>query len=203
MISEYKPIEEIILNDHNETRAVFNKYNNSPDKDEKLKWYRELVYLIAKHAIAEEIILYPLLRDNVHNGEAMADQDLKQHRLVKEQIVYIQDKVKWDDPEFDVHVKAMWVDLCKHMNKEECEVLKELPLQVLLQDRIDAGRKFENNKMIAPSRVHLNIPDECPTMEIIIGLMLAPIDKFRDLFSKFPEKSEIEQVKQEQILDCD
>jgi hemerythrin superfamily protein len=195
MISDYKTIEELIIQDHNETRAVFKKYNDEFNRDEKFKWYRQMVYLIAKHSIAEEIVLYPLIREKLHNGDIMADLDIEQHRRVKEQIANLQDNVNWDSPEFDLRVKALWSDVIKHMDKEENEDLKVLPLQVPLQERIDAAKRFENRKMLAPSRVHLNTPDENPAMETIMGLLLAPIDKFKDLFAKFPDSEQIEQVK--------
>jgi hypothetical protein len=198
MQSDYKPIEEIIIQDHNETREVYKKYCTELVKDEKKKWYRQLIYLIAKHSIAEEVVLYPLVREKVHNGDIMADLDIEQTRRIKEQLVNIQENVNWDSPEFDLRVKALWSDILKHMEKEETEDLKVIPLQIPLQDRIDAGRKFENRKFLAPSRPHLHVPDENPTMETLVGLLMAPIDKFKDLFVKFPTKEECEHCKVEQ-----
>jgi hypothetical protein len=195
MQSDQRPIEEIIIQDHNETREVYKKYCDEFDRNEKLKWYRQLVYLIAKHSIAEEVVLYPLVRERVHNGNIMADLDIEQTRRIKEQLVNIQDNVNWESPEFDLRVKALWSDLQKHMDKEENEDLKVLPLQVPLQDRLNAGKKFENRKLIAPSRPHLHVPDENPTMETIMGLLLAPVDKFKDLFAKFPTAEECDQCK--------
>jgi hypothetical protein len=190
-----KPIEEIIIEDHNETRQVFKKYCEEFAKEEKLKWYRQMVYLLAKHSIAEEIVLYPLVREHVHNGNILADQDIEQHRRIKEQLVNIQENVNWDSPEFDQRVKLLWQTVIDHMDKEENEDLTLLRSQVTMQDRINAGKKFENRKLIAPSRPHINAPDDNPTLEMLVGLLVAPVDKFKDLFVSFPEKSQIENLK--------
>jgi hypothetical protein len=86
------------------------------------------------------------------------------------------------------------------MVKKEKDDLKKLMQDIPLNDRIEAGRKFENRKMIAPSRIHVNTPDDSPTLETLTGLFIAPIDKFKDLFSKFPEQHELTNIESKKVI---
>jgi hypothetical protein len=194
MVSNFKPIEDIILEDHTQLRLVWQKYLDALSQEDKMKWYRQLVYIIAKYSIAEEIVYYPLLRERLVNGNIMADTNLTQTRRIKKMLVDLRD-FDITQPEFDNRLRACWLEIQEHMNIEEQEDMKKIQLEVPLNERVDAGRKFENRKMLAPSRPHVTMPDESPTLETIVGLLMSPIDKFIDLFSKFPDKNELESLK--------
>jgi hypothetical protein len=199
MVSNFKPIEDIILEDHTQTRLVWQKYLDSISQQDKLKWYSQLVYLCAKNLIANEIVLFPLMREKLVNGNILADIDLTQTRRLKQMLVDLRD-FDITNPEFDNRLKAFWLILSEYMNKIKQEDLKKLALEIPIDERIDAGRKFENRKMLAPSRPHVILPDDNPTLETLLGLLVSPIDKFMNLFSKFPDQSELDNLKLQKDL---
>jgi hypothetical protein len=191
--NKYKPIDEILLEDHKEMRLVWQKYLDTSIQEDKMKWYRQLVYLVAKHSIAKEVVLIPLIREKISNGNILADNDLNQTRKIKQMFVDMKD-INISQPNFDSRLRACWNELDQHMMKIEKEDLKKISVEIPLNDRIDSGRKFENRKMLAPSRIHVNVPDESPTLDTLVGLLMSPIDKFKDLFSKFPEQHDLTNV---------
>jgi hemerythrin superfamily protein len=120
METKFKPIEEIIIEDHNEVKLVWHKYINTPNQDEKFKWYRQFVYLIAKHTIAEEIVFYPLIRERLVDGNILADTDIAQTRRIKQMLVDLRD-LKIFDLDCDNKFRACWNEIDEHMSKEEQE----------------------------------------------------------------------------------
>ncbi len=188
-----RPIEELIIEDHNECKALLNKYRESSNREEALKWYHQFVWEVSRHAIAEELVLYPIIREKVTNGNVMADIAIDQHRQIKEDLVRIQ-SLNTDSNEFDTNIQIMWNDLIKHMETEESTDLKIFAQEVRIEDRINLGKKFQNRKLIAPTRPHTLIPDNYPTLEAIIGMLVAPYDKFKDLFTSFPDQKEVQRV---------
>jgi hypothetical protein len=187
-----KPIEEMIIEDHTEVRNLLNKYNSTTDHSEKLKWYKQFLYEICRHAIAEELVLYPMMREHMVNGKLHADADLEDHRRVKEDLAKLQ-HIDIKSSNFDFLLMNTWNALLLHMSKEEDELqlfASEIPLKL----RIDAGKKFQNRKLIVPTRPHTMIPDSNPTIEALFGLLVAPVDKFLDLFTSFPDQKEVEKV---------
>jgi len=39
------------------------------------------------------------------------------------------------------------------------------------------------------------VPEDPPTLNSLLGLLTAPLDKFRDLFKAFPEQSKMSELK--------
>ena len=79
--------------------------------------------------------------------------------------------------------------LVNHINTEEgpggdLEVLRSVLTPYELQS---LGRSYVRTKYFVPTRAHPDAPDK-PPFETVTGLLLAPIDKLRDLFRSFPEQ---------------
>ena len=80
------PIENLILQDHTLIKTVYEKFKSCTSKEEAEKWRNELVYEIARHSIAEEIVLYPLMRKKLPEGESLFQDSIKEHHEVKENL---------------------------------------------------------------------------------------------------------------------
>lgn len=98
--------------------------------------------------------------------------------------------LKSSDEEFLPTIKQLWKVLSEHIKEEE-----ELDLPALEQvlgeaesEKLD--RSFRRTKMFAPTRSHPSAPDK-PPFENVAGLLAAPIDKLKDMFSKFPATDEL------------
>lgn len=58
------------------------------------------------------------------------------------------------------------------------------------EDSENMHKSFQRSKMFAPTRSHPSAPDK-PPFENVAGLLAAPIDKLRDMFSKFPDPKDL------------
>ena len=94
------------------------------------------------------------------------------------------------DPEmFDKKMENMMADLREHIKKEETEDLAYLEETVSAEDRETAGTTFSLGKKIAPTRPHAAVPNKSAALEAALGLLITPIDKFKDLFTAYPSKN--------------
>jgi hypothetical protein len=190
------PIENLIIQDHTVIKTVYDKFKTCTIKEEAEKWRNELVYEIARHSIAEEIILYPLMRKKLPDGENLFQNSIKEHHEVKENLY----KAQGIDPyseDFKKKVSDVMDLLMKHIQKEEKEILPSLAKHVTEEDRIKAGNSFSRRKLIVPTRPHTMVPETPPTLNSILGLLTSPIDKFRDLFTSFPDQEKMSEIKKE------
>ncbi len=190
------PIENLILQDHNLIKTVYEKFKSSPSKEEAEKWRNELVYEIARHSIAEELILYPLLRKKLPEGESLFQESIKEHHEIKENLY----KAQGIDPsseDFKKKINNVMDLLMKHVEKEEKEILPSLTKHISEEERIKAGNAFSRRKLIVPTRPHTMVPEDPPTLNSILGLLTSPIDKFRDLFTSFPDQNKMSEIKKE------
>jgi hemerythrin superfamily protein len=191
-----EPIDEMILIDHQDLRAFYKKFEESTNNEESHKWLCQLMWEIARHSHAEELILYPMLKNNIDHGSETWTKSLNQHREVKVLLSQIE-KLK-DMNEIKSKVKALFDVLEDHMKFEENDVLPQFSKNVSKEQRVSAGNSFLRRKMIVPTRPHTMAPDSIPTLESLVGLLLAPVDKFKDIiFGDFPNQQEVNKIKKE------
>ena len=51
------------------------------DVDAQLRWYNQLRWEIARHAVGEEIVVYPLMEKHLgEKGKKLADHDREEHQ---------------------------------------------------------------------------------------------------------------------------
>lgn len=187
----FKPIEEEVLNDHNKVKMLFEQYKANCLTDEGVKYFNQISWELARHEVAEELIIWPKVRECVPDGKFLSDDALEDERTAK-QALYDLNSMDPKTAEFDTKFREVFdTIILKHMGKEENIYLPSLIDRVPMEERINMGQKFENRKLIAPTRPHPWASDQYPFLETIEGVLLAPIDKFMDLFKSFPEKQKI------------
>ncbi|GLA60477.1 hypothetical protein ABZX51_003495 [Aspergillus tubingensis] len=177
-------ISEAIKTDHREIEDYYNKILSSATETEKTKWQNQFTWELARHSIAEELVVYPQFEKSLPDGLAMADKDRKEHQSVKEQLKKFQN-MKPTDPAFESTVRALMKDLSEHIKEEETQDLPKLEDAVSVEESEKLAKSFGRTKMFVPSRSHPSAPDK-PPFETAIGLLTAPIDHLADLFRKWP-----------------
>ena len=123
------------------------------------------------------------------NGKEMADEDRRDHQKVKEQLYKFQ-SLKATDAEFEPTIRTLFKDLSVHMKEEEENHMVVLEQALSKEDSEKMHKSFQRSKMFAPTRSHPSAPDK-PPFENVAGLLAAPIDKLRDMFSKFPDPKDL------------
>jgi hypothetical protein len=104
---------------------------------------------------------------------------------VKE-LLYKFQGMKASDPQFIPTIETLFARLRQHMKDEEEDDLPKL--EAALEDEYSEklARSFNRTKMFVPTRSHPSAPNK-PPYETVAGLLTAPIDKLRDMFSRFPK----------------
>jgi hypothetical protein len=190
-----KPIEELVIFDHYELKKMYEEYKAELDIKEAKKWFNQIVWELCRHSVGEELILYPLVKKYVPDGENIANESIKEHRETKEKLVELQSlDYEKNNLTFNEIFEKMMMGLFDHISKEESEDLTLLSKFCPLEERINAADKFENRKKIVPTQPHTWVNDKCPFIETIEGLLVAPIDKFFDLFKSYPEDQKLEKI---------
>jgi len=193
--SSNQPITELILMDHLNLKAFLKKFEESKTFSEASQWLHQFIWEISRHAIGEDIIMYPMLK-KVQEGKEKWKEALDDHRKIKEILAHVH-KIN-DLIQLRAKVKEASDILLHHMEFEEKEILPAIKNNYSTQDLITEGNRFSRRKLIAPTRPHNMAPDSIPTLESLVGMMISPIDKFRDLFFvTFPDQNEVDKIKKE------
>ena len=195
-MNENKCIEELIIQDHNEIKGLYEKYkSNCSNKEEGTKYFNQICWEIARHEVAEEIIFYSAIRERVTDGKLLSEEALKDQTQIKTDLCTLNsmDRVA---KEFDLKFKEVFSNFLKHCEKEESIYIPGFIKQYSSEERIAMGKKFQNRKLIAPTHPHPSDLQNYPFLQTIQGVLMAPVDKFIDLFKKFPDTKSVEGVKE-------
>jgi hemerythrin superfamily protein len=68
-----------IKDDHEELEEFYNNTLNATTRDEKDRWRNQLTWELARHAVGEELVLYPAMEKYLANGKELADHDRQEH----------------------------------------------------------------------------------------------------------------------------
>ncbi|XP_055337109.1 uncharacterized protein LOC129587396 [Paramacrobiotus metropolitanus] len=189
---------EQILDDHKEMRAFIDKIQQTcpSQPEEATKWLHQLVWEVARHSVAEELILYPLMETELGAvGKNLADSSRADHQRTKDDLQFLENKTL-ADPAAVARYRQMADELIVHLKKEEDEDLTQVRLNVGQDKLLQAGKEFKRTKFFAPTRPH---PENSmdPRFETPYSLLVAPLDKLRDLFRSFPDRDLVEKVEAE------
>jgi hypothetical protein len=90
-------------------------------------------------------------------------------------------------------LKDVMQHLKTHMKEEEEHDFPRLEERLSDSESAAIAKSFECTKGIVPTRAHPHAPDH-PPFENLVAMLTMPIDKLRDMVSKFPSKQERDSV---------
>lgn len=117
--------DEILKAEHEATLAIFDKIQETgPDNTAKRTLLLvQLKHALTKHALEEENVVYPTLRDN--GLTAQADELNNDHGYVK-QFLFELTKMEPSDPAWEAKVAEFRNQIEDHMREEEEELFPQL-----------------------------------------------------------------------------
>lgn len=74
---------DLIVHDHSELSDYYKQIKNAEDEETKVKWQNQFTWELARHSIAEELVVYPAMEKYLGDkGKEMAEKDRQEHRGV-------------------------------------------------------------------------------------------------------------------------
>jgi len=183
-------ITQAITKDHRELQQYYDEVVNSSDTDHKERFGNQFTWELARHSVAEELIVYPAFEKYLGDeGKKKADKDRQEHHKVKEMLKKFQN-LKPEHTDYVAQLKELMDDLSQHIKGEESDDLPALEKALSSPDNAGVSeslaKNFGRTKAFVPSRSHPSA-GENPAFETVMGLLTAPIDHIADIFRKFPE----------------
>ncbi|RHZ58941.1 HHE domain protein [Aspergillus thermomutatus] len=176
---------DTIKKDHRELEEYYNIILSSNDTDEQTRFQNKLTWELARHAVGEELVVYPALEKHLRDGTETANKDRSEHQTIKEKLQKFQD-MHASEPAFIPTLKSMMMDLAQHIEEEETIDFVKLESAITPQESERLSKSFSRTKMFVPTRSHPGTPNK-PPFETVVGLLTAPIDHLADIFRKWPD----------------
>ncbi|KAJ5795924.1 uncharacterized protein N7518_004464 [Penicillium psychrosexuale] len=178
-------ISDVIKDDHRKLESYYNIIVNSEDQDEQTRYQNQFTWELARHAVAEELVVFPAL-EKLRAGKEQLDDDRREHKALKEMLNVFQD-LNSSDPRFFPTITLLMEGLAQHMKDEEANELAILEESLTSDESEKLAESLSRTKIFVPSRSHPHDLDN-PRYETAVDLLTAPLDHLQDLFRRWPEE---------------
>ncbi|MDQ1032995.1 hemerythrin domain-containing protein [Streptomyces umbrinus] len=168
-----------LTTDHHEVEELFGRIDALPPGDKQRQVYAEQAVIeLVRHSVAEEMYLYPAVRQVLPDGDTIADKEIEDHAEAERTMKDLED-VDADEPEFDRLIAKLMTEIRSHIRDEEDNLFPKLRSVASEDELMKLGDEIRQAKKTAPTRPHPSAPDTPPANKL-----LAPgagmVDRLRD-----------------------
>lgn len=178
---------DLLKADHDEVLELLTRLEKAPTVAEGpsaglLEARKELITRIvmaeSQHEAVEEQYFWPMVRQEVPGGEALADRATDQESAAKH-LLDAMDKAGPDQSDLDEMVERLLHEGRKHIAYEQDEVWPHVRSSVGADRLEDLGRKMADAKPKGPTRPHPETPSGAGVQKTM-GKVAAAADHLRD-----------------------
>jgi hemerythrin superfamily protein len=150
-------VVDILTADHRDMIGLIEQIESTTDVSQRRDLADTLIAEVMRHAVAEEMYVYPAIKDHVPNGADEVEHDKKEHDEIVKLMKQLE-KVEPSDQTFMELVRQLQAQLSHHANDEESDQFPKLRVHIPGEKLVDMGEKVEKAKKLAPTRPHPSAP---------------------------------------------
>lgn len=144
----------------------------------------ELVMELSQHEVAEEMLLWPAIRERVDDGAEICEIALGQEKTSKRVLNELVHTSPGNE-EFDTLVNTVAAELREHISYEQNIVWPRLRLRLSDEEARQLGAEVQEGKRRAPTRPHPHVPPD-PALLRRVAPAAAVLDKARNAVIRRP-----------------
>ena len=171
-------VVDILSSDHREFRALIDEIRTAPDAATRSDLRDALVSGLVRHAVGEEMYVYPAIKDYVPDGEAAVEHDTAEHKELEVTMKELE-AVEPTDPQFDTLLGRLETILLDHVQDEESDQFPKLRVSIPREQLVEIGQKVQAAKKLAPTRPHPAAPN-AELFHKLVGPGVGLVDRLRD-----------------------
>ena len=173
-----RDVVEVLTEDHRDFLTLIDEITATSDPDQRRDLADIVIAEIMRHAVAEEMYVYPAVEKHVPDGKASVEHDKEEH----EEIVRIMkdlERADASDARFTELVQRLRDDLEHHASDEENEQFPLLRAHIPREELVEIAGKVETAKKLAPTRPHPTAPHS-EAFHKLVGPGVGFVDRLRD-----------------------
>lgn len=174
-------VVDVLTTDHREVLALLDRIPTMSDPAARRDLADTAITEVVRHAVAEEMYVYPAMRKHLPDGDEAVEHDTQEHAEL-EKVMKELEGVEASDPRFDSLMADMTRQLRHHATEEESDQFPLLRARVPHEELVDLREKVERAKEIAPTRPHPSAPNR-EMFHKLAGPGVGLVDRVRDKLS--------------------
>jgi len=173
-----RDVLDTLTTDHREAAELFDEIVAATDPSSRRDLTDSLIGELVRHAVAEEMHVYPAIRDHVPDGAAAVDDDTAEHEEL-EVLMKQLESADASDPAFLETLGRMRAVFEHHVSDEEGQQFPRLRAHVPAETLVALKGKVETAKKLAPTRPHPAAPN-AELFHKTVGPGVGLVDRLRD-----------------------
>ncbi|MER7330529.1 MULTISPECIES: hemerythrin domain-containing protein [unclassified Micromonospora] len=178
-------VVDVLTADHREVEALFVELESRRGTPEHRRQLADVVIAeLVRHAVAEEMYVYPTARKALPDGDQIAEHEISEHADAERTLKELE-ALDPSEPRFDEALAHLTSTIRHHVQDEESDLFPRLRAAVAREELVELAGKVAAAKKSAPTRPHPAAPDRPPANKLLnpgAGL----VDRLRDALSGRP-----------------
>ncbi|CCH87227.1 conserved protein of unknown function; putative Hemerythrin HHE cation binding domain [Modestobacter italicus] len=179
-------VVDILTTDHHEVMDLIGQIPGA-DPGQRRDLADTVIAELMRHSVAEEMYVYPAMKDHLPDGESRVQHDVEEHQELVEMMKELED-VDSADPKFLQTLGRLETVLRDHVSDEERDQFPLLRAHLSREQLVEIGGKVEAAKKAAPTRPHPSAPHS-ELFHKTLGPGVGLVDRLRDKLTGRPNKA--------------
>jgi hemerythrin superfamily protein/carbon monoxide dehydrogenase subunit G len=172
---------DILTTDHREVTDLIQQIRSGTDAASRRELADVMISELVRHAVAEEMYVYPAMKKHLPDGEAAVEHDVAEHKELERTMKELE-AVDAKDLRFDALIGELETILADHIDDEESEQFPKLRAAIPREELVQLGAKVQAAKKLAPTRPHPGAPN-AELFHKLAGPGVGLVDRLRDRLS--------------------
>lgn len=144
-----RTVIDILTADHRDMIELLGQITRSSDSRARRDLADTLIAEVVRHAVAEEMYVYPAVQERLPDGAGMVAHDKEEHQAIVEVMKQIED-LDASDQAFMRRVRELEVQLRHHATDEESDQFPQLRAHLGADELIRWARRFRRRRRWHP-----------------------------------------------------
>jgi len=173
-------VVRFLTDQHNLIKDLFEEVLSASGDEAREKAFTELRQLLAVHETAEEMVVHPVARGEIGDGDAIVDARLAEENEAKQTLSKLED-MDMASAEFLTELTAFRDAVLEHAEAEEHEEFSKLARELDADNLKRMASAVRAAEAIAPTRPHPGV--ESAKLNFAVGPFASMLDRARDAIS--------------------
>lgn len=175
-------VVDVLTADHRDVTALIAEIWSVRDPMIRRDLTDTAISELVRHAVAEEMYVYPAMRKYLPDGDQAVKHDVGEHQELERAMKQLEG-LEVSSPEFDDTLRRLETVLTDHVQDEESEQFPELRQRIPHEELVELAGKVETAKKLAPTRPHPGAPNS-ELFHKLAGPGVGLVDRLRDMLTK-------------------
>ena len=181
-----RDVVDLLTTDHQEVMDLVGRIPGA-DPAQRRDMADTVIAELMRHSVAEEMHVYPAMRDHLPDGASRVEHDVEEHQELVEVMKELEG-LDASEPQFLETLGRLEQVLRDHITDEETDQFPLLRAHLSRERLVEIGAKVEAAKKAAPTRPHPSAPHSA-LFHKTLGPGVGLVDRLRDKLTGRPNQT--------------